>query len=401
MFQELNLREKYEYVFPYLDEKQRRLIAAGDASLLGHGGISKVSKASGLTRPTIYKGIKELQEEEKVDERIRRIGGGRKKTSHKNPTILKKLKSLVEPLTKGDPMSPLQWTCKSTRQLAEELSKEGHTISHPVVANMLHELGYSLQANFKSIDGYSHPDRDEQFQYINSLVKDYLKKKLPVISVDTKKKELIGQYKNNGKQWKPKGKPEKVKVHDFLDKELGKAIPYGVYDVGQNLGWVNVGCDGDTASFAVESIRRWWNNMGRELYPKAQRLLITADSGGSNGYRIRLWKIELQKLANELGINITVCHFPPGTSKWNKIEHRLFSYISMNWRGQPLVSHEVVVNLIGSTTTGKGLRVTATLDKNSYPRGIKVSDDELKKIQLEPHEFHGEWNYTIKQGQNN
>ena len=390
------LEDKYKYIFPYLDEKQRRLVVAGDALILGRGGISKVSKTSGIGRPTIYQGIKELKEGKKDDGRIRKVGGGRKKVSQKNPDILKKLELLVEPHTRGDPMSPLRWTCKSTRQLAEELSQISCPVSHTVVAEMLHELGYSLQANFKSIDGCTHPDRDTQFRYINSLVKNYMGKGLPVISVDTKKKELVGQYKNNGREWRPKRNPENVNTHDFPNKKLGKAIPYGVYDVGKNLGWVNVGCDSDTAAFAVESIRRWWGSMGKNIYEKSGRLFITADSGGSNGYRIMLWKVELQKLANEIEMDITVCHFPPGTSKWNKIEHRLFSYISMNWRGQPLVSHEVVVNLIGSTTTKKGLRVTANLDKNKYPKGIKVSDDEFAKVQLEPHEFHGEWNYTIK-----
>ena len=390
------LADKYNSIFPYLDEKQRRLVAAGDALVLGRGGISEVSKTSGMSRPTIYQGIKDLQQREKDDNRIRKVGGGRKKLSQKKPSILNRLESLVEPLTRGDPMSHLRWTCKSTRQLAEELSQNNYPVSHTVVAEMLHELGYSLQANFKSIDSSTHTDRDKQFRYINSLVETHIGKGLPVISVDTKKKELVGQYKNNGKEWRPKGKPENVNTHDFLDKKLGKAIPYGVYDIGNNLGWVNVGCDSDTAAFAVESIRRWWLSMGRSIYEKSGRLLITADSGGSNGYRIRLWKVELQKLANEIEMDITVCHFPPGTSKWNKIEHRLFSYISMNWRGQPLVSHEVIVNLIGSTTTKKGLRVTANLDKNRYPKGIKVSDDEFARVQLEPHEFHGEWNYTIK-----
>lgn len=392
----ISLGDKYKSIFPHLDEKQRRIVAAGDALVLGHGGISTVSETSGMSRPTIYSGIKELQERKKPNGRVRMQGGGRKKLSQKSPDILKKLESLVEPHTRGDPMSPLRWTCKSTRQLASELTRHNSPISHTIVAELLHELGYSLQANFKSIDGCTHPDRDKQFRYINSLVKDYLKRGFPVISVDTKKKELVGQYENNGKEWKPKGKPEKVRTHDFIDKKLGKAIPYGVYDIGRNLGWVNVGCDSDTSAFAVESIRRWWWSMGEKLYGKTKKLLITADSGGSNGYRVRLWKVELQKLADEVGMDVSVCHFPPGTSKWNNIEHRLFSYISMNWRGQPLVSHEVIVNLIGSTTTKKGLQVTAKLDKNKYQKGIKVSDGELIKVQIEPHEFHGEWNYTIK-----
>jgi transposase len=394
MFTESELQKKYQSLFPYLDEKQRRLVAAGDTFLFGRGGISLVSRTSGLSRPTIYKGIEDLQAEHSGGG-IRKVGGGRKKIFYNNEDILKKLKELVEANTIGDPMSPLLWTCKSTRQIAEELSKSGYEISHPTVASMLHDLGYSLQANDKSLNDGDHPDRDRQFRYINSVVKFYINKGRPVISVDTKKKELIGQYKNNGRQWKPKGNPEKVKLHDFPDKELGKAVPYGIYDISQNFGWVNVGCDSDTASFAVESIKRWWNCVGLKLYPKKRELLITADSGGSNGYRVRLWKIELQNLADEIGRNITVCHFPPGTSKWNKIEHRLFSHISMNWRGEPLVSHEVVVNLIGKTTTESGLKVEAMLDMNAYPTKIKISDDELAKVNIKKHKFHGEWNYTI------
>ncbi len=393
---ESSLRDKYKSIFPYLDEKQCRLVAAGDALALGWGGISTVSRISGISRPTVNKGIKELQEKNEQDGRTRKIGGGRKKTTNKYPDILKKLEILVKPHTRGDPMSPLLWTCKSTRRLAKELSKEGYVISYPIVADMLHQLGYSLQANLKTIDECDHPDRDKQFQYINSLAKHYLDENLPVISVDTKKKELVGQYKNNGKEWRQKGQPERVNTHDFPDKKQRKANPYGVYDEGQNTGFVNVGCDGDTSSFAVESIRRWWKCIGKDTYPKAKKMLITADCGGSNGYRVRLWKVELQKLANEIGVDIAVCHFPPGTSKWNKIEHRLFSHISINWRGKPLISHEVVVSLISATTTEKGLRVIAELDKNKYPKGIKVSDDELANVRIDQHEFHGEWNYTIK-----
>ena len=294
-------------------------------------------------------------------------------------------------------MSPLRWTCKSTRQLAEVLADQGHRVSHRAVAEMLKHLGYSLQANSKTIEeGRDHPDRDDQFKYINRQVRGFMRRGFPVISVDTKKKELIGPYLNKGREFQPKGKPERVKVHDFIDREVGKAIPYGVYDVARNVGWVNVGCDHDTAAFAVASIRRWWKGMGRRVYPKAHKLLICADSGGSNGYRIRLWKVELQALANQTGLEVTVCHLPPGTSKWNKIEHRLFSYISMNWRGKPLVSHEVVVNLIAATTTAKGLKVKANLDPRRYPTKVEVSKQEMEQVNLKPHDFHGEWNYTVR-----
>ena len=302
-------------------------------------------------------------------------------------------------LTRGDPVSPLRWTCKSTRQLAAALRQQGYAISHPTVASLLHELGYSLQANVKTLEGTSHPDRDQQFRYINTQVKRYIQRKRPVISVDTKKKELVGPYKNAGQTWRKHGDPQPVNMHDFPDKQRGKAIPYGVYDLGQNVGWVNVGRDHDTASFAVESIRRWWGHLGKpELYPRARTLLICADSGGSNGYRVRLWKRELQRLANTIELDITVCHFPPGTSKWNKIEHRLFSYISMNWRGQPLISHEVIVELIGATTSQSGLHVEAQLDTNVYPTQIKISAEEMATLHITPHNFHGEWNYTVKHG---
>jgi transposase len=391
-----DLREKYGAIFPLLDERQRRVIAAADALFLGRGGVSQVARASGLSRTTIHHGIAELDAGSAPSTRIRHAGGGRPSVVDRAPAILEALEALVEPLTRGDPMSPLRWTCKSTRQLAAALTQQGYSISHPTVATLLHALGYSLQANVKTLEGTSHPDRDQQFQYINAHVKQYLKHHRPVISVDTKKKELVGSYKNPGQTWRRQGDPQLVNVHDFPDKQRGKAIPYGVYDIGQNLGWVNVGCDNATASFAIESIRRWWGQMGKPLYPRVRTLLICADSGGSNGYRVRLWKRELQRLANTLGLDITVCHFPPGTSKWNKIEHRLFSYISMNWRGQPLISHEVVVELIGATTTHSGLRVEAQLDTNAYPTKIKVSDGEMAALHITPHAFHGEWNYTIK-----
>jgi len=395
MIREQDLHEKYAVVFPLLDERQRRVIAAADALFLGRGGASRVARASGLSRTTIHRGLAELDQGRVTGTRTRQAGGGRKSVVDRDPTLLEALEALVEPLTRGDPMSPLRWTCKSTRQLAAALQHQGYAISHPTVASLLHELGYSLHANAKTLEGTSHPDRDQQFQYINAQVKRYLQSKRPVISVDTKKKELVGLYKNPGQTWRQQGNPPRVNLHDFPDKQLGKAIPYGVYDIGQNLGWVNVGCDNDTASFAVESIRRWWVHMGKPLSPRVRTLLICADSGGSHGYRVRLWKRELQRLANTSGLDITVCHFPPGTSKWNKIDHRLFSYISMNWRGQPLISHQVIVALIGATTTQSGLRVEAQLDTNVYPTQLKVSAEEMAALNVTPHDFHGEWNYTV------
>jgi hypothetical protein len=391
-----NLTKKYAVVLPFLDEKQKRLVVASDVILLGQRTISQLSKASGLSRPTIYKGLQDIKSKRTPNGRIRDSGGGRKNIIEKNPAFQEELEALVDPVTRGDPMSPLRWTCKSTRELENELRSKGYSASHTVVAELLDKMGYSLQANVKTIEGASHPDRDDQFRYLNKLVASYLRRELPVISVDTKKKELVGSYKNAGKTWRPKGTPEPVKVHDFIDKKVGKAVPYGVYDIGKDQGWVNLGSDADTASFAVESIRGWWRSIGRRMYPEATGILITADSGGSNGYRTRLWKLELQRLADEIGRDITVCHFPPGTSKWNKIEHRLFSHISMNWRGQPLISHEVVVSLIGATKTRNGLRVRARLDQKSYPREVKVTDDEMAKVRMRPHKFHGEWNYTIK-----
>jgi transposase len=396
MIPEHDLQQKYEAIFPLLNERQRRVIAAADALFLGRGGVSQVARASGLSRTTIHRGLAELDENGQANTRIRQAGGGRKSVVESSPEILAALEALVEPATRGDPMSPLRWTCKSTRQLAAALERQGYSISPPTVASLLHDLDYSLQANTKTLEGTSHPDRDQQFRYINAYVKRYLKSQRPVISVDTKKKELVGPYKNGGQTWRPKGDPQLVNVHDFPDKELGKAVPYGVYDIGQNLGWVNVGCDHDTASFAIESIRRWWLSMGKPLYHHVRTLLICADSGGSNGYRGRLWKRELQRLADTIGLDITVCHLPPGTSKWNKIEHRLFSHISMNWRAQPLISHEVIVELIGSTTTQSGLRVEAQLDTNVYPIKIQVSDEEMAALSITPHDFHGEWNYTVQ-----
>jgi hypothetical protein len=396
MISEHDFQEKYAAIFPRLDERQRRLIAAADALFLGRGGVSRVSRASGLSRTTIHRGRTELDAGSSADRHIRKAGGGRKRMAEQDPALLQALEALVEPLTRGDPMSPLRWTCKSTRQLAEALRQRGHPISAPTVAVLLHDLGYSLQANTKTLEGTNHPDRDQPFQYINTQVKKYLKHQASVLSVDTKKKELVGPYKNPGQEWRRTGRPRHVNVHDFPDKTRGKAIPYGIYDSGQNVGWVNVGCDNDTASFAIESIRRWWMQMSQQRYPKAYKLLICADSGGSHGDRVRLWKRALQQLANAVGLEVTVCHFPPGTSQWNKIEHRLFCHISMNWRGQPLISHEVIVDLIGTTTTKSGFTVTANLDTNAYPIKIKVSNEEMASLNIRPHAFHGEWNYTIK-----
>ena len=392
---EQKIAEKLAIVLPHLNEKQRRLLIAAEARTLGWGGISRVAKATGVSRVTIHKALTEIADKKILAERIRKPGGGRKDITEYYPNILEKLETLVDPVSRGDPRSPLRWTCKSTRQLSQELGQKGYAISNVTVADLLHRLDYSLQANAKTLEGASHPDRDAQFQYINSRVREFLRRQQPVISVDTKKKELVGNFKNGGKEWQPKGEPEKVEIHDFASPEFPKVIPYGVYDIGKNMGWINVGTDHDTASFAVASVRRWWFGMGREIYPSATALLICADCGGSNGYRVRLWKIELQTLASETGLRITICHFPPGTSKWNKVEHRLFSHISMNWRGRPLVSHEVIVKLIGETTTSTGLEVKAQLDKRRYPVKIKVTDEEMKMIKIRPHKFHGEWNYSI------
>jgi len=382
-------------LLPYLNERQRRLYLAVEARGLGHGGVARVARATGVSRPTIRQGLRELTDPIAASERVRQPGGGRKKLTERDPTLLRDLEALVEPDSRGDPMSPLRWTCKSTRQLAEALVGAGHRVSHTVVAELLNQAGYSLQAPTKTLEGRQHPDRDAQFRYLNEQVKACLEAGQPVVSVDAKKKELVGAFKNGGREWQPKGRPEQVNVHDFPDPHLGKAIPYGIYDVGRNTGWVTVGQDHDTASFAVASLRRWWQAVGTGAYPAAERVLICADGGGSNGYRVRLWKVELQRFADQSGLAVMVCHLPPGTSKWNKIEHRLFAHISMNWRGRPLVSHEVIVDLIGATTTQAGLRVQAELDVGQYPTKIKVSDEEMASLHLTPHAFHGEWNYTL------
>jgi len=395
-----SIRIRFNKLAWTLDERMRRLFAAAEASALGRGGITKVAQATGVSRRAIHVGLQELSDlkepvENPPKRRIRKEGAGRKSVIQTDVGLMSALEKLVEPMTRGDPESPLRWTCKSLRTLAGELAANGHPVSYPVVGDLLRELGYSLQANRKVLEGTDHPDRNAQFEFISEQTTQQLMAGNPVISVDTKKKELVGAYKNNGTTWCPEGKPEQVKVHDFVDKELGRANPYGVYDMGSNTGWVSVGTDHDTASFAVETIRRWWSTMGRQCYPAASELMITADGGGSNGSRVRLWKMELQRLADEIRIPIHVSHLPPGTSKWNKIEHRLFSYISMNWRGQPLVSHEVIINLIAGTTTRKGLKVHAELDDSLYPAGSKVSDDEFKQIHLTRNTFHGEWNYRI------
>jgi hypothetical protein len=390
------ISQRYRLLAPVLDERTRRLVAAAEAAVIGWGGAVAVSRATGVSRRAIRQGITELQSAPRPTEgRIRRPGGGRKKTTEKDPTLRDDLERLVEPVSRGDPESPLRWTCKSVRKLAEELNCQGHQISAHLVADLLHELGYRLQANRKTREGDSHPDRDGQFAHINDTVQEYLAADDPVISVDTKKKELVGDFKNGGRELRPNGDPELVRVHDFVIPALGRANPYGVYDVAHNVGWVSVGTDHDTATFAVETIRRWWHSMGLAHDPQARRLLITADGGGSNGSRVRLWKVELQNLADETGLALAVCHLPPATSKWNKIEHRLFSHISLNWRGKPLISHEVIVNLIAATTTRKGLRVRCELDRTAYPPGQKVSDNELAQVNIQRDDFHGEWNYTI------
>lgn len=393
----LYIRRRFELLAEVMDERSRRLLLGAEAECLGYGGVSVVHRETGVSRRAISEGIKDLRDPSRLPEgRVRRKGAGRKKTSEKDPTIKKDLDLLIEPATCGDPESPLKWTSKSVRKLTDELKKMGHKTNRTTVAELLHEMGYSLQANKKNIEGTTHPDRNAQFEYINSRSKEYLRKKQPIISVDTKKKELVGRFKNSGRELRPKGEPEEVLVHDFIIRDLGRVSPYGVYDIAQNLGWVSVGTDHDTAAFAVESIRRWWYSMGLPLYPDAGQLLVTADSGGSNGSRVRLWKHELQKLADETGLEISVCHLPPGTSKWNKIEHRLFSYISQNWRGKPLISHEVIVSLIAQTATKTGLKVRCELDQNAYPKGIKISDKQMKEIRLKRHDFHGDWNYTIR-----
>ena len=392
-------RDRLLTLMPHLNERQLRLAAALEARSLGYGGVSAVAQATGIARGTIHQGLDELRHPRTTParEQVRTPGGGRKRMVAQNPRILRRLKQLVESSTRGDPMSPLLWTCQSTQQLATVLSQEGNPISPDTVGRLLAEMGYSLQANLKTLEeGANHPDRDRQFHYLNGQVRRFLRWGDPVISVDTKKKELVGRYYNKGRQWRPQGKPEQVQIHDFIDPEEPKAIPYGIYDLARNQGWVNVGTDHDTASFAVGSIRRWWRSMGKADYPQARHLLICADSGGSNGYRLRLWKYELQSFVEEANLEVVVCHLPPGTSKWNKIEHRLFSHISMNWRGRPLVSHDVVVKLIGATMTKTGLKVKAKLDKRKYPLKLKVTDEQMESLNIEPHKFHGEWNYTIR-----
>jgi hypothetical protein len=390
------IRRRFSAIAPFLDERSRRLVAASEAATAGYGGIAAVSVATGVAASTIGRGLRELSVAETAElHRVRRPGGGRKATVAKDTTLLSDLGALVEPSSRGDPQSPLRWTCKSLRRLAEELQAQGHRVGRTLVGELLNDMGFSLQGNRKTREGDSHPDRDAQFQYINAAVRTALAASEPVISVDTKKKELVGDFKNGGREYRPAGDPEKVRVHDFLIKELGRAVPYGVYDLAANAGWVNLGINHDTAAFAVHSIRRWWQEIGRARYPNATQLLITADGGGSNGSRVRLWKRELQTLADELGIKIVVHHLPPGTSKWNKIEHRLFSFISQNWRAQPLVSYRVIVDLIAATTTKTGLTVRCEIDHNLYPKGITVSDAEMAGINITHHEFHGEWNYTI------
>jgi hypothetical protein len=396
---------KYRALAELMDERMRRQWAAAEAQAYGWGGLQAVSGAIRMSANTIRKGLGELAaREENPDEplgtRLRREGGGRKRCSEADPELIETLGRLVEPATRGDPMSPLRWTCKSTSNLAEELTRQGHRVSPRTVGRLLSADGYSLQSNRKTKEGGAHPDRNAQFEHINRMVKQFQHRGQPVISVDTKKKELIGEFKNGGREWRPKGEPEEVKVHDFIDTELGKAIPYGVYDMSENKGWVSVGIDHDTARFAAEAIRRWWKKMGAKRYRDARELLITADGGGSNGSRCRLWKVALQEVATKLQMPIHVCHFPPGTSKWNKIEHRMFCHITQNWRGRPLVSHEVIIQLIANTRTKAGLKIRAELDSGHYPTGIKVSDQELAALRLRPAKFHGDWNYALLPARN-
>jgi hypothetical protein len=391
------LSQKFTAVWSLLDERTRRIMAANEAMNLGYGGISTVSKASGLSRKAIAHGIEDIKNGYCPPEgRLRRVGAGRKKIETTDPKLLDVLNHLIEPETRGDPESPLRWICKSTRTLAAQLTKQKHPISYVKVAQLLHEQNYSLQSNRKTEEGEDHPDRDAQFRYINNQVKKALATGTPVISVDTKKKELIGNYENSGQQWLPAKTPTPVNGHDFPNPAVPRAYPYGIYDLGRNEGFVNVGTDHDTGAFAVASIRGWWRFEGRRLYPKAINIVITADGGGSNGSRLRLWKLELQKLSDETGLSISVCHFPPGTSKWNKIEHRMFSFISSNWRGEPLRDYETIVNLISRTTTAKGLKVICRLDRRKYPIGRKVSNEEMKRVNVERNKFHGDWNYIIR-----
>ena len=397
------IRLKYRALAAALDERTCRLWVAAEARALGHGGIAAVTRATGILPKRVLAGMQELDRMDEVglpegatgEQRIRRAGGGRRAAEEKDETLVLDLERLIDPATRGDPESPLKWTSKSTRRLAEELGRLGHDVSAEKVRKLLPSMGYSLQSNRKTREGASHPDRDVQFRHISRRVVEFQRAQQPVVSVDTKKKELVGDFKNSGREWHPHGQAPEVRVHDFKDPKKGKAIPYGVYDVRRNEGWVSVGVDHDTAEFATASIRQWWLRMGRKAYPRATKLLITADCGGSNGYRTRLWKLCLQKLADELGLCITVCHYPPGTSKWNKIEHRMFCHITANWRGRPLESLEVIVNLIANTQTRKGLTIQADLNVNSYPKGIKISDAEMARLNITPAGFHGEWNYSI------
>jgi len=392
------MREKYRVLCGVLDERGRRVWAATEATSLPYGGVSLVAKATGLSRTTIHAGIRELQKGRRnvvAAGRSRKAGGGRKPLTFHNPDLLKALEKLVEPTTRGDPESPLRWTCKSTRYLAEVLQRQGYRIGDRKVADLLHQLGYSLQANAKTIEGGHQPDRNAQFEYVNTQTQKFLARGLPVISVDTKKKELVGNYSNHGQEWQPQGEPEKTLIHDFPDKELGKVIPYGIYDVGRNQGWVSVGIDHDTSEFAIDSILGWWRYMGRKAYPEATQLLIMADAGGSNASRSRLWKVGVQRLANLTGLHIQVSHFPPGTSKWNKIEHRMFSFITKNWRGRPLVSYQTIVDLITNTSTKTGLKIKAKLTRRTYPIGIEIPESEMAKLNIKPAAFHGDWNYSL------
>ena len=392
-----DLKRKFRAAWPHLDERTRRIMAATEAMSLGYGGVSLVSRACGLSRKAIRKGIGELGNRGKpLVGRIRRPGAGRKAITQSDPRLIRTLESLIDAQTRGDPQSPLRWICKSTRAIAAELGVHEHPVSHMKVAQILHNLDYSLQSNRKTLEGKDHPDRDAQFRHINLTVKKSLEQGIPVISVDTKKKELIGNYDNAGRQWRAARQPIAVQGHDFPSPEVPRAYPYGIYDIGRNAGFVNVGTDHDTGAFAVASIRGWWRAEGKRIYPNANTILITADAGGSNGWRLRLWKLELQKFADQSAMAISVCHFPPGTSKWNKIEHRLFSFISSNWRGEPLRDYETIINLIAATTTAKGLKVTCQLDRRKYPTGREVSDEQMRQVNLQPNKFHGEWNYCIK-----
>jgi transposase len=397
MIDEAAVSEKYRRLAHVFSERTRRLWAGAEAQALGRGGIAALARVTGLSRNTVARGVREPEEHEPLEPlRVRHPGGGRKRKTVLYPRLLETLEQLVEPVSRGDPESPLRWTCKSTRRLAEELKHRGYDVSDRLVAALLHELEYSLQSNRKTKEGTRHQDRNAQFEHINRKVAGSMRRRQPAVSVDTKKKELVGDFKNGGREWRPLGDPEEVRVHDFLDEKLGKAIPYGVYDIARNAGWVSVGVDHDTATFAVNTIRRWWREMGRAAYGKARSLLILADSGGSNGSRLRLWKRELQRLANDTGLTVHVCHLPPGTSKWNKIEHRLFSFITKNWRGRPLLTHATIVNLIAGTRTSTGLKVRCVLDKKRYPIKVKVSDDEMAGINLRPDKFHDDWNYSIR-----